>query len=91
MLRKMYPTLHEADIHKCMDVLDTMAFIDIKHTLREWRRLKNWTQNDLAKRAGVDISQIQRLELGERKLENLTLKTAHKLATALGITIEQLA
>lgn len=91
MLRKMYGTLHEADIHKCIDVLDNMAIINVRHTVREWRQIRNWTQNELAKRAQVDISQIQRLEYGERKLENMTLKAALNIANALGVRIEQIA
>ncbi|MDO4179292.1 MAG: DUF3990 domain-containing protein [Phascolarctobacterium sp.] len=39
----------------------------------------------------IDISQLQRLECGERKLENVSLKTALKLARALGINVEQLS
>lgn len=91
MLRKMYGTLHEADIHKCIDVLDNMAIINVKHTVREWRQIRNWTQNELAQRAQLDISQIQRLEYGERKLENMTLKAALNIANALGVRIEQIA
>lgn len=91
MLRKMYGTLHEADIHKCIDVLDNMAIINVRHTVREWRQIRNWTQNELAQRAQVDISQIQRLEYGERKLENMTLKAALNIANALGVRIEQIA
>lgn len=91
MLRKMYGTLHEADIHKCIDVLDNMAIINVRHTVREWRQIRNWTQNELAQRAKVDISQIQRLEYGERKLENMTLKAALNIANALGVRIEQIA
>ena len=91
MLRKMYGTLHEADIHKCIDVLDNMAIINVRHTVREWRQIRNWTQNELAQRAQLDISQIQRLEYGERKLENMTLKAALNIANALGVRIEQIA
>lgn len=91
MLRKMYGTLHEADIHKCIDVLDNMAIINVRHTVREWRQIRNWTQNELAQRAQVDISQIQRLEYGERKLENMTVKAALNIANALGVRIEQIA
>lgn len=38
----------------------------------------------------MDISQIQRLEYGERKTENLSLKTAINLAYALGGDVRQL-
>ena len=90
MLRKLYSTLHEADIHKCIEVLDSLEGISVKHTVREWRQMRNWTQQELAKRAKLDISQIQRLEYGERKLENMTLKSALSLARALGVNVEQL-
>jgi len=43
------------------------------------------SQSALAKSSGVNIRQIQRIENGEGKMENVTLKNAIALADALSI------
>lgn len=37
----------------------------------------------------MTVSQLQRIEYGERKAENLSLKTAIALSRALGVGIEE--
>lgn len=50
-----------------------------------WARMAaGLDQPTLAKAAGVNISQIQKLERGEIKIENLTAKNLFALADALG-------
>ena len=53
------------------------------------RRKKNWTQEDLAREAGVPQSVISRIERGERK--NPSIDVVRRLAEALGVTIDYLA
>ena len=48
------------------------------------------TQQELADEAHMTVSQLQRLESGERKVENLSLKTALALARALGVEVSEL-
>ena len=48
------------------------------------------TQKELADEAHMTVSQLQRLEYGERKVENLSLKTALALAAALGVEASEL-
>ena len=59
-------------------------------TLRELRLKAGLTQKELAIRSGVHSRQIQRVELGTSKIENLRLVNAKRLADALGVPIEEL-
>ena len=54
------------------------------------RSLRGLTQKELANRAHMSVSALQRIEYGERKVENLSLKTALALADALGVDVEEL-
>jgi transcriptional regulator with XRE-family HTH domain len=54
------------------------------------RRSKGLTQRDLAQAAGMKYQHIQRLEYGDRSLENLHLQTASKIAEALKIPVTDL-
>lgn len=58
--------------------------------LKELREKKEWTIYRLQEESGVNRSLIKRLETGERDFEKIALKTAYKLAQALGATIEEL-
>lgn len=58
--------------------------------LAERRKELNLTQKQLAALSGVNSRQIQRVESGDSKAENLTLKNALALAKALEIKPEDL-
>lgn len=51
-------------------------------TLRELRKARNLTQEDVAKRAGMRPSQVGSLERGE--YPNVEINTLRKIAHALG-------
>ena len=53
--------------------------------IRRLRDLHGLTQKSLASAAGINLRQIQKLESGEINPENLTLKNAIALASALGV------
>lgn len=55
--------------------------------LREVRLKKNKSQGDIAKILGVHRSYISGLERGKR---NPSLLTVHKVAKALGVSVEKL-
>ena len=55
--------------------------------LREMRLKKNKSQGDIARVLGVHRSYISGLERGER---NPSLLTVHKVAKALGVSINEL-
>jgi DNA-binding XRE family transcriptional regulator len=90
MLQKMYYPLHEADISKALEVLSEMQKPVKKNSIRNLRLVRGITQQELADCAHMSISQLQRLEYGERKVENLSLKSALALANALGVAVEEL-
>ncbi len=58
--------------------------------LKELRKSRNLTQAQLAELSGVNSRQIQRIENGESDISNVTLKNAHALAKALGVSMEEL-
>ena len=56
-------------------------------TKLEWsRRMADMTQTELAQKSGVNIRQIQRVELGESDAGNLTVRNLIAIADALGVT-----
>lgn len=55
-------------------------------TKLEWaRRMAELTQAQLAEASGVNVRQIQRVELGEAEAGNLTAKNLFAIADALGV------
>lgn len=54
------------------------------------RRMAGMTQAELAGASGVNIRQIQRVELGEADAGNLTAKNIIALADALGVNVRAL-
>lgn len=60
-------------------------------TKLEWsRRMAELTQAQLAEASGVNIRQIQRVELGEAEVGNLTAKNLIGIADALGVDVRDL-
>ena len=60
-------------------------------TKLEWsRRVEGMTQAELAEASGVNIRQIQRVELGEAEAGNLSAKNIIALADALGVDVRAL-
>lgn len=58
--------------------------------VKTYRKKQGLTQTDLANRAGLNIRQIQKIENGEAKTENITLKTMKAIAQALNVKIDDL-
>ncbi len=60
-------------------------------TKLEWsRRMAELTQAQLAEASGVNIRQIQRVELGEAEAGNLTARNLLAIADALGVDAREL-
>lgn len=57
----------------------------MENKLKSLRACAGLTQQDLADRSGVNIRQIQRVELGASKAENLTAKNLLALADTLQV------
>lgn len=58
--------------------------------VKMYRKKQGLTQTDLANLAGLNIRQIQKIENGEVKTENITLKTMQAIAQALNVKIDDL-
>lgn len=58
--------------------------------IKTYRKKQGLTQADLANRAELNIRQIQKIENGESKTENITLKTMQAIAQALNAKIDDL-
>ena len=59
-------------------------------TIKERRKAKSRTQADLAKASGLHPVKLAQIECGRIVVENMTLRTAAKLAKALGCHAEEL-
>lgn len=57
----------------------------MKHTFREWRRLKEMSQQELADRVGVHVNTICNWE---EHPETMTIGRALDVVKALGVTID---
>lgn len=68
-------------------VYSSGVMVPILRNLRKLREAKYWTQEDLAKRAGLSRVAIARLE--STKVD-ARFSTIHKLANALGVEPEEL-
>lgn len=58
--------------------------------IKQLRIESGLTQQQLADIVGINISQIQKLESGERKIENVTAKNFMAIADALGVDPKEL-
>lgn len=58
--------------------------------LRDIRKARGLTQIQLAELSGVNARQIQRVEIGESDMGNVTLRNALALAKALNVPVEAL-
>ncbi|MCB6992874.1 helix-turn-helix transcriptional regulator [bacterium 210820-DFI.6.37] len=59
--------------------------------IKEKRKQKNLTQKELAEAIGVNVRNINRLEVGEAKIENLRFKHVVGLSHALEEPLETFA
>ena len=58
--------------------------------VKMYRKKQGLTQTDLANLAGLNIRQIQKIENGESKTKNITLKTMQAIAQAFNVKIDDL-
>lgn len=56
----------------------------LSQKIKEYRALKGWTQDDLAKFSGVSLPSIKRYEMGN---DNITTTNLKKIASALDVNI----
>lgn len=89
--QKMYYTLHEADITKVVDVIQSRIKVHFPETnLKRIRTAYGCTQAELAKKAGVNLRSIQMYEQRNKDINKASVAAVYKLAKALGCTVEDL-
>lgn len=74
------------EISKIMRDLE-MTILSIGEKIAQLRRERNWTQRELADKAGVTQNQVSRIEKGKSRPRTSTLET---FAEALGVSVEDL-
>ncbi len=90
-LQKMYYTLHEADVTKFADIVDSrMKEYFAETNLKRIRTTYGFAQAELAERSGVSIRSIQMYEQRNKNINKASADTMYSLAKALGCTMEEL-
>lgn len=90
-LQKMYYTLHEADITKFADIMDSRMKEYFSETnLKRIRTVYGFTQAELSERSGVGLRSIQMYEQRNKNINKASVDTVYRLARVLGCTIEDL-
>mgnify|MGYP003292657671 FL=1 len=90
-LQKMYYILHEADITKFVDIVDSKIKEYFPETnLKRIRTAYGFTQAELAERSGVSLRSIQMYEQRNKNINKASADTMYSLAKALGCTMEDL-
>ena len=90
-LQKMYYMLHEADITKFVDIVDSKIKEYFPETnLKRIRTAYGFTQAELSERAGVSLRSIQMYEQRNKNINKASADTMYRFAKALGCTMEDL-
>lgn len=90
-LQRMYYTLHEADISKFVDIVDSrMRLFFTETNLKRIRTVYGFTQAELAQRSGVSLRSIQMYEQRNKDINKASVDTIYRLAKVLGCTVEDL-
>lgn len=90
-LLKMYYTLHEADITKFVDIVDSrMKKYSFETNLKRIRTAYGFTQAGLAEHSGVSLRSIQMYEQRNKNINKASVETMYSFAKVLGCTMEDL-
>jgi len=92
-LLQLYPTLHEADITKFVDIADRLVkrnTADDATNLQIIRKAAGMTQKSLADDSGVSLRMIQLYEQKNKDINKAQAITLSKLARVLGCVVEDL-
>lgn len=90
-LQRMYDTLHEADISKFVDIVDSrMKAVFAETNLKRIRTAYGVTQAELAQRSDVSLRSIQMYEQRNKNINKASVDTMYRLAKVLGCTVEDL-
>lgn len=90
-LLRSYPALHEAPEEKSVETFNRMVFKD-EETVRiqQIRRIRGYSQSELAKASGVNLRTLQQYESGAKNINRAAAFTLRELANALGCEADDL-
>ncbi len=90
-LEKMYYVLHEADISKFVEIVDTKvrSYFTVTN-LKRFRLLWGYSQAKLAELSGISLRSIQMYEQRRKDINKASVETVYSLAKTLGCTVEDL-
>lgn len=90
-LMHMYTTLHEADISKFVDIVDSRISEQYSNTnLKRIRTNYGISQSTLAKLSGTSLRSIQMYEQKNKDINKANVETLYKISKILGCNIEDL-
>lgn len=89
-LMRLYGVLHEADITKSIEVLDSFFETEEQTPLAKMRLRAGLSQSELAKEAGVSLRSIQMYEQRHNDLEKAQYNRLKAMAKALECRIDSL-
>lgn len=90
-LERMYYPLHEADVTKFADIMDSRLKIAFPDTnIRRLRKLCGLTQEELANRSCVSLRSIQMYEQRNKDINKASAETLHNIARVFGCQMESL-
>ena len=90
-LRIMYQHLHEADISKFVEIVDSRIKEYYHETnLKRMRKLCGYTQKEVAENSGVSLRCIQMYEERNKDINKASVETLYKLSKVFGCKIEDL-
>lgn len=88
-----YPTLHEADLSKFVEIADNIIenhIAERPNPLKTIRKQAKITQRQLADISGVSLRMIQAYEQGDQDIRKAEAWTVFALARALGCPLESI-
>ena len=89
-LMRLYGVLHEADITKAIEVLDSFFKKEEQTSLAKMRFQAGLSQSELAKEAGVSLRSIQMYEQGHNEIDKAQYNRLKAMAKALQCRVENL-
>ena len=90
-LRKMYYTLHEADVSKFAVIMDErLRKLFPETNLKRIRTIYGCTQAELAKKSGVSLRSIQMYEQRNKNINKANADVLYRISKVLGCSMEDL-
>lgn len=90
-LKRMYYTLHEADISKFVDIVDSkMKEYYVETNLKRIRTTYGYTQQELSDLSGVSLRSIQLYEQRNKDINKASVDKLYRISKVFGCNIEDL-